>query len=469
LTAVQLHPERRADLSRETRGAISIIGLAAGCFLVGSMWWTVGIGRAVMLHDKLQETADAMAAAGSTVHARGMNLISTINLVMLALVAIFIIMSIILDIIRAGLIAVIACASTVYGAPVCGPFVEPAREAESTASNIRDGYRRVMEPTLTALAYVQTSVAVVMPITAQVVSVRTAVEYKEVGIAFSPSVVPGGTPALDVSVSGIGLSGFKLGLPVAHEKMGKLCEMAGAYSASWLRKSLRKIPGLSLIIGLPGIRSLVDRAIQTLSTAVRQRYCTGSFWESNGPKQIWGPAENGNDWMQSWSFVLTRGKTDPNERLVSIGTYRYAISGAPRIDMPNFFAQAEMFFDCDDTWRSYACNGPKKVYDYSIYGLQWTSRLRRFHPPSFGGLLGSALGQYLSSGEIFENIPGGLEGLDQLRDLAGGLGGEAGQAAADDVFGFLQGKADEQLGKARSAVVGKVAGGGNGPTSLIIH
>src|SRR5262249_40440210 len=124
-------------------------------------------------------------------------------------------------------------------------------------------------------------------------------------------------------------------------------------------------------------------------------------------------------------------------------------------------------------WHAPVCNGPgKEVYDYALYSLQWTNRLRRFRPPSFGGLLGAALGRYLNSGELFRYVSGDistLPGFEDLQHLAGGLGGEAGEAAAQDVFGFLQGKADEQLAAVRGRVIGKITGSGNGPTSLIIH
>src|SRR5262245_27031595 len=143
------------------RGAISILGLGAGLSLVGSIWWVFGIGKAMLLHDRLQETADAVTFAASTVHARGMNILATINLVMLILVAIFVTLGLILDVIRLILISLAVCVATVFGAPVCGPMIPPVQTAQTITSNIRDRYEDVMKPTLRALGYAETAVAIV--------------------------------------------------------------------------------------------------------------------------------------------------------------------------------------------------------------------------------------------------------------------------------------------------------------------
>jgi hypothetical protein len=183
------------------------------------------------------------------------------------------------------------------------------------------------------------------------------------------------------------------------------------------------------------------------------------------------PAENGNDWMQNWSFTLNHDRVDPYEPAVSLGTIRYTVSHGAKMDLPNLFAQAEMFFDCNAKWHAPVCNGPgKKAYDYAIYGLKWRERLRRFHIPSFGELLGGLIGKYLGSG-VLNLIGGNISQLGLFQDLkqwASGFGGEYGQAFADDAFGWLSGKADDAIGDVTNHLV-KIPGAGSGPTSLILH
>jgi hypothetical protein len=177
--------------------------------------------------------------------------------------------------------------------------------------------------------------------------------------------------------------------------------------------------------------------------------------------------------MADFSFVLNRDQADPNERMVSIGSMRWSVGGGGSMSMPNFFSMSEMFFDCDGKWDAPVCNGPgRQAYDYTLYAMKWRSRLRRFTPPSFGALLGQFVGNLLGSGGLDRLLGGSIRDVGLFGDLqswAGSFGGEYGQVAASDAFGWLAGRADAQVSSVRDAAIGKVRGSGNGPSSLIIH
>jgi hypothetical protein len=58
------------------------------------MWYVMGIGDAILWRDRSQEAADAVAYTSAAVHARGMNFISAMNIVMLIITALYIVMCI---------------------------------------------------------------------------------------------------------------------------------------------------------------------------------------------------------------------------------------------------------------------------------------------------------------------------------------------------------------------------------------
>src|SRR5215472_17644823 len=82
---------------RDERGAIVVMSLLFACFLTGMLWYVMGIADAVVFRDRMQEAADAVAFSAAVVHARGMNFIVILNLIMFALVALYLILAILTD------------------------------------------------------------------------------------------------------------------------------------------------------------------------------------------------------------------------------------------------------------------------------------------------------------------------------------------------------------------------------------
>ena len=77
------------------RGAIMVMGVFLACSLIAGMWYVMGIGDAIIWRDRSQEAADAVAYTSAAVHARGMNFISAINIIMLIIVSLYLLMCII--------------------------------------------------------------------------------------------------------------------------------------------------------------------------------------------------------------------------------------------------------------------------------------------------------------------------------------------------------------------------------------
>ncbi|MEY4581100.1 MAG: hypothetical protein RL701_5803 [Pseudomonadota bacterium] len=78
------------DLSTDSRGSILIVGLCMGIIMVLASLHVIGVTEAILTRAIGQNEADAMALEGAIWHAQGMNTITIINLIMAAVMALFI-------------------------------------------------------------------------------------------------------------------------------------------------------------------------------------------------------------------------------------------------------------------------------------------------------------------------------------------------------------------------------------------
>src|SRR3954465_13918874 len=83
-----LEPPR--PLRDDTRGAIRVMAVFMAVFLVGCLWYLVGVGDAAIYREKMQDGSDSVAFASAVYHARGMNIIAVLNLIMAAALAVLI-------------------------------------------------------------------------------------------------------------------------------------------------------------------------------------------------------------------------------------------------------------------------------------------------------------------------------------------------------------------------------------------
>jgi hypothetical protein len=125
---------RNTSVSRDDSGAIMVIGVFMAMLVTGFLYYIVGIGNTIIYRERMQDAADAIAFSGAVVHARGMNLIAMINIVLLVLMTVYIALNLIW-------FATVILAVLTFG--TAGP-------AEEFMRNLRDGYARiVLQPALT--------------------------------------------------------------------------------------------------------------------------------------------------------------------------------------------------------------------------------------------------------------------------------------------------------------------------------
>lgn len=226
---------QRPGLLHDRSGAMIVVGMFMAFFLAGGLFYIAGIGEALVFRQRVQDGADAIAYSAAGVHARGMNLIVMINLIMAALLAVLIFLKLVKVILIGITAALSALCASIIGAWVC-PAVPIAKGAHSLVSAVIPPYEKAVNHfILPGLNFVQVGIALGTPWYATIkTGPDVADQYDplvEGGTALSPSLMP--QPAWDGSFQDLTAKDLfdmayngKLGLPVQQDSYNELCGRA---------------------------------------------------------------------------------------------------------------------------------------------------------------------------------------------------------------------------------------------------
>jgi hypothetical protein len=467
----------RPGLLEDQRGAVMIMGLFMATMLIGAMWYMKGIGDAIVFRDRMQEGADHVVFSSAAIHARGMNLISVINIVMYALTVIHVVLSVLKA-------AALVCS---FIPPVI-PFCVAAHKVLKAALTLYDAGLMVALP---ALSVAGTAAAVGYPWYGSYAGYSVGQDYKSMGVAVSPSNIPGLSFSLPLGQSLFGGKKSPLG--------GNTNQAASVFgrSGSAATKGNQAEFGVDMKLGLPVTLAenseLCDRAVGVVSQLAPGGLgklldfigglvadCSGFPWETKGVgwKKMYGPAKNGNDWLQVFSFSFPE-KYDENfaESRVALaigGTRGPNVARglkAAQVSPPTYFAQSEFYFDCEKKWDDESCNGEETE---ATFGMRWRARLKPVKTPDFLGMILGALGDGLLGGLVDFALDAGadaIKGSKIFRDAsatlgkaAKGLGNGLGKQGTD----FLGNVLDEGKDALGEAAKGKIADAIGSPTGASV-
>jgi len=306
MTTMDIADMRRTanDLHKDQRGAIMLMGLCMSCFLIGGLWFLIGIGDTIVFRDQMQEATDHAAFTSAALHAKGMNFISACNLILLALIAIHILMGIIHDI----LLAICIVGALFSFGTSCVPW--------SDFRPFYTGYFKIMTPVAKGIHYLEEAAEIGYPFIALAKAYTLGNDYGNFGpkkrsvnvVALSTSLIPGnamsgvinklfnqhGANAPAAGAEGptqpasAGYSNSEKGfLPVQPKHFDTICDRIGAKSLD----ALIGVTGMSL----PGPAKSVFEGI--VGAVIKLRYCNdlgegavGSVKEAFG-----GKVQQGND------------------------------------------------------------------------------------------------------------------------------------------------------------------------------
>lgn len=401
----------RPSLSQDTRGAILVLGVVFGMVLFGALWNLASVGDAIIWRERAQDAADATAFHSATFHARGMNMIVMVNLIMAVIMAVFIVWKITLAALTLATAAL--CVTSVF-APVLGGACLKMLDIEQKALEADPRIGDATFTVINGLSASQKVLATGSPILATTQSIGFSTStFREVraggalSIAMLPraedvmslynrlrkrdsSAAPGGEkkpPGLNPRFAvrlGPGVS-----LPVQSEHYNVLCQRGGEL-LPW---------ALSHVIPVPDLLSgWFGRATGNAPWL----FCKSWFGGKVDPSKIkvakpWELFENGGLAGQTFGAVYaprTRVQTNDEGLRIADGPHAADLSD------PNWsfsFAQAEYYSDCDAGWES--CRSP------AMWTFGWRARLRRLQPLTLiGGVVERAL--YVGPGQILNKFIG---------------------------------------------------------------
>lgn len=415
----------------DERGMILLVAIPMVTLLVGCLWYVVSVGDAILYRERLQDAADAAAYESAVLHARGMNALAMLNVLMALLT------SVIAAIRATELLGLAALALS----PEAGPVLDAAHQVDlQTSARIGQAIAIVnqIEKGVAAATPVLAAVTAAVDTTRlhgssegarDVLSVSYALLPGQVDAALAPDArhgwrlaprrqrVPAPAPRLGALLSRDAGSGTMPSLPVEEDLHAAQCGRAARFGArnvgtlasavvrrEPLVRAVHAFAGDSPAGSLPSALDslLCDDGTEALSAPTRACRVAGGgkgdaqceAWlhahgegrdgiapASQRPARVWSEAENGNVMLQVWS--LAAGDPLRSQRLNERMLRMVAPGRAPRLTTDaTAYAQAEYYFACDAqrrTWRDCA--------DGALWSLGWTARMRRLWWP------GSALGR----------------------------------------------------------------------------
>jgi hypothetical protein len=430
------------NLMDDNRGAIVLMGVFMSSFLVGGLWYVMGVGEAAIYRQTLQAGADSTAYTAAVYHARGMNIVSMVNIVTGSVMAIAAASAMLAQI--AALIISVATTMctlanagdvTVYddlGEPdgtinyydemifACDS-VEPAKELMEKMQSVIANVTQDTNAMLISLSLAQKEVGRTSPWLG-------AAQGSTVGDMYAPYVAKAGagSPSMVPRRD-------RFGLPIQDEPFARACERANI------------IVGKLVEILIPATFDAI-LAYMSGGTAwgnLPNNVCSGGAgrgghnswdffdkkdvckkWEDDekkgkkcdedldeeqedvveidlideldpDDKSTKGPfvdSRNGNDYMQVYS--VARGEEDKITRAddgVEIATWGGAPAAGPGAVYEDMaVAQAEFYYDqtaasatADTCWTPCPAGLTWETYkENAFWNLRWRARLRRYHLPA---------------------------------------------------------------------------------------
>lgn len=211
-------PESRSlrGLVHDEQAAVMVLGIFMCTALVGVLWYLAGIGEAVIFRERIQEASDAAAFSGAVLHARGMNIIVLINLVMACVLGI----RVALKVVQLALVIVGAIFTAIgWFVPPVAPFGALAFKGAGEVQTLISNLKNPIDNALKALSAAQRGIARVVPLAACAGGTIVGNKY---------------APATTLAVSAIGEATITGGLPVEEGTGGRLCYEAGRAFAELL-------------------------------------------------------------------------------------------------------------------------------------------------------------------------------------------------------------------------------------------
>lgn len=200
-----------AKLWSDSRGAMMVAGIFLACFLAAGLWYIVGVSSAIVYRERVQDAADGVAFASAVYHARGMNILGSLNIIMAAMLGLVVAVRLLKFLNQTAMFIGCGCAPVPFIGPACAGVCSTTKGIQNPISQAEIRVTQLYNKVGPILSTTQKGVAIAMPWVAEAKAIAVSQKYK-------PDVVFGAT----VSASMVPL-GDRLGLPVQEGDDAVLC------------------------------------------------------------------------------------------------------------------------------------------------------------------------------------------------------------------------------------------------------
>ena len=236
----------------DERGAILVMGIFMCACMVSILWYLAGLGDAIVFRERMGEAADATAFTAAVLHARGMNLLVMINLIMACILALRVALKVAYVVLN-----VLAIAFS---------WVPGVGEALEGAAQFVEGVSSAADPAITAALEGLTAVEGIIP---HVVPPAAIAGSVQVSLKYNPLVKEAAAANPVTTLEG---------LPVEAGDPGVLCFQAGKAVVDII---------FAIIPHVDKIKSIVGGAFGDLVAAGGDYFCELGGGTS-GPPDISG-------------------------------------------------------------------------------------------------------------------------------------------------------------------------------------
>jgi hypothetical protein len=262
----------KTKLGKDERGAIMLIALFFAIFGVAMLFALLGTAQAIFLREKLQDAADSAALSGAVVHARAMNLLVLINIVMAALLAILVALKAVESVAILGIILASALAWITGGATLSA--VPPLKNLQQSMDETYEDLKPSIYEALTTLHEAAGAVRNVAPV---------------VGLAIVQADIASHSSAHGLVVP------MRLTLPVEDDSFSNLCKQAGELPGAVAQEALED----AHIPVVPKLAGALSEGVGALAGAFSGWFCGDSSGGSGDAPRMSRKLE------QSYPHVVT--------------------------------------------------------------------------------------------------------------------------------------------------------------------
>ncbi|MBS2019655.1 MAG: hypothetical protein JST00_42730 [Deltaproteobacteria bacterium] len=347
------------DFHRDERGGIAVAGIFMSAFLTGAVFYSSSMSHTVNHRDGLQQTADAAAFSEAVVSARGMNMISSMNVIMVALSAVELPVRVMKP--SYEKVAAMPC----FDICTC-QIVADAQRASTQLSAISQQVEQRVGDMLNGLSEAQIAIAQTAP--------KLGGQSANKAARDNPEFLK--QPQASIYSSSLSRQGCRPGLPVQDDEFTQVCKRAKKYTPELAMKLADETLDTMKGACKSGPLAMAD-ASPKFPSVDQPQFCTEARRPACGggphPKKVVQGGSNGSDHMQFWSRVNGEASRDASHAIDNFqGKNPRDVKGASNVG----FAQSEVYFDCTGTFST--CNREEQA----MYDARWLARLRRVKKPT---------------------------------------------------------------------------------------